>query len=179
MTMNQSKFTLEHQAVTFGVNYSSDLADHAAAWALMSVSESQLDPIQSRSADFEYRLLYLLDPALRVRFLVKLDFQDKRSVISALQVHHLLKLDFQDKRSVVPALQVRYLVKHDFQVKRSVVSALQVLHLVNFDLQDQRSVVPHSSYAPGDLPDELRLPGPLPGEFRPPGRGLGSSCSVQ
>ncbi|XP_046590294.1 uncharacterized protein LOC124293463 [Neodiprion lecontei] len=78
--------------------------------------------------------------ALRVSYLVKLDFQDKRSVVSTIQVHFLVQLEFQDKRSVVPALQVHYLVEFDFQDKRSVVSALEVRYLMKLDFREKRYV---------------------------------------
>ncbi|XP_046411987.1 uncharacterized protein LOC124175632 [Neodiprion fabricii] len=93
-------------------------------------------------------------PALRVRYLVQLEFQDKRSVVSALQVRYLVELVFRDKRSVVSALKVHYLVKLDIQDKRSVVPAIQVRYLIKLDLRLQAL---RGSCAPGPLPGETRL----------------------
>nr|XP_046472657.1 uncharacterized protein LOC124214432 [Neodiprion pinetum] len=85
-------------------------------------------------ANFEYRVLCLLDPALQVCDLVKLGFRDKRSVVSTLQVRYLVRLEIQDKRYVVSALQVGYLDK------RSVVSALEVRYLMKLDFREKRYV---------------------------------------
>ncbi|XP_068989537.1 uncharacterized protein [Neodiprion pinetum] len=80
-----------------------------------------------------------------------------------MAVRNLVKLDFRDKCSVVSALQVRYLVKFDFRDMRSVVLAVQVLGLVTFD-QAQRSFC-----APGQLPGETRLQGQALRSFYAPG----------
>nr|XP_046480881.1 uncharacterized protein LOC124218451 [Neodiprion pinetum] len=44
---------------------------------------------------------------------MQLDFRDKRSVVSARRVHYTVKLDFQNKRSVILTVQVIDLVDEE------------------------------------------------------------------